>query len=161
MPERFPAVRAPSPAHEVERARVGGVGSVARQGESAVRSGCKISREGKDLRVAVAGPLLVTLPWEGNGALRHHSGGGGGRNRAQIAGEARGQRNRRRSCQTAGAHCMWPEQRSAGGGSSSDKQRRATEHATTRTQVRERAHHKGTSNSSIILPPLIKFAIPC
>jgi len=43
MPERFPAAHAPRPAHEVERARVGGEVSVARQGESAGRSGGKRS----------------------------------------------------------------------------------------------------------------------
>ena len=109
MRERFPAVPAPRPAHEVERARVGGGATVARQGESAGRSGGKRS--------------VIVLIFEAGerppDSCRASSPG-------DIDGEARGQRNR---------------QRSAGGSNSSDKHRRATEHVTTRKQVRERSRH--------------------
>ena len=101
----------------------------------------------------------------------------GGRNRAQSTGEARGPRNRRSYCQTAGAQCTCAEQRSAdrplpaaqrrrrrrgggGGSSSSDKQRRATEHAITRTKDRERAQHYRVLTSPSIISPSFRLAMP-
>ena len=101
---------------------------------------CAFSSEGKDLRVVGSlGDIAVGREWCVAPPQRRR------RSQKPSTNCGRGTLPKEQTTLLSdswSAHCMWPEQRSAGGGSSSDKQRRATEHATTHKQVRERARHK-------------------